>query len=236
MVAFPIAFLIIGIFFAVNPKQKDGTRPSRKQLAKQAFSLRNLGTVAAQAAGVFLFFCVLNTAKSLFVFITENEVITHSLALSSGQSLSEGLDKFLGAIFVLYAIAAAYLVWFTLMPHMAVATGNDSTIKVARSFYLVAAIIGVVMPLYSLGVYPNIPQQIGGGRVLPVDVTASGNEVTDLLADASIEIYLIDRTSNSAILLLANTQQGSQRIIELANSQIQSITYRMSTRTMNSIP
>lgn len=91
--------------------------------------------------------------------------------------------------------------------------------------YFTAIAIGVIPQLYALGVYPGIPQQLGGGQILPVTVITSSAELKLDLNDSNNDVYMIDRASSNTLFLLVSKNQKEYRVIEISSALIESITY-----------
>lgn len=79
---------------------------------------------------------------------------------------------------------------------------------------------------YSDNVYGDIPQQIGGGKTIPVvDVVVDNQRFeTELRSGRYRLIHILDRTPDSVIFLLF-TERGERIAVEVANDQIVSIEY-----------
>jgi hypothetical protein len=90
-------------------------------------------------------------------------------------------------------------------------------------------LLALAIPVYSLGVYPYLPQRIGGGGIIAVQVVTPLKMLCKQFADPSMRTYLVDRTSSSLIFQLVKEQESQLKenvIMEVANSQIQSIVYK----------
>ena len=80
--------------------------------------------------------------------------------------------------------------------------------------------------VYADVVYGDIPQQIGGGRTIPVsDVVIDDERVETALRSGRYPVvHILDRTPDSIIILLF-TVQGDKKAIEVARDRVASIAY-----------
>ncbi len=180
-------------------------------------------TFLASLLAIFLLSLAMFLIPSLLTFITTNQVSTSN---SLTPSLPEGWGQYLFVIAIIYLLIALLLTSLVIF-HPSSDTEEDANPLVGTSawIYLVALAILIIVPTYALGVYPNLPQQIGGGKLLRVEAVVSSDQLKPYFTNDSIETYLIDRTSNSALFLLLNKDKQNPRIIEVATNLIQSITY-----------
>jgi len=84
------------------------------------------------------------------------------------------------------------------------------------------------MPLYANGIYPNLPQQVGGGQVVKVELIVSDDETKSLMLNPENEIYLIDRTTNNTLFLLVDKSTDKYKVVEIPNASIKSTIYKTS--------
>jgi len=96
---------------------------------------------------------------------------------------------------------------------------------ISSNIYWIAMAISLIMPLYAYGIYPTIPQQVGGGKVISVELKVSGDEVKSVVLDSDIEIYLIDKTHDTTLFLIVNKNTLQYNAIEIANDSIKGIIY-----------
>ncbi len=232
LIALVLVFLILLVIFMVlNPKNRDGTKSSRKKILQDGIrwftNPQNIGKVLARLLVLFLFILVWNLMISLISFIGSNKIIA---GMSSGaMRLGLGWDRFFLAALVLYVTSAVFLLNTTRMS----ANSNNSdkpekdpTRKYSAGLYVFVIIIGIIIPVYSLGIYPTLPQQVGGGRMVPVEAITSSEKLDQFFSESEVEVYLLDQSSRRSLFLLVNTQQQTQLIMEVSNSQVQSITYK----------
>jgi hypothetical protein len=81
------------------------------------------------------------------------------------------------------------------------------------------------VPVYSIGVYPYLPQQIGGGQLISVDVHSSSDDIDLMFTKQTNETFLIDRAPNNSLFLIVDQPTKKYKIIEVANSSIDSIVF-----------
>jgi hypothetical protein len=226
-----VVLILLAVIIVFNPKNRNGTQSSRKEILREAVGWitkpQNIGEVLLRLSTIFLFILAWNLMISLVGFIGSNEIVAAS---SSGTlRLAPGWDRFFVAALILYIPSAIYLLFITKTPGDSSNLDEpekDPTRKYAAQLYLSAFIIGIVVPLYSLGIYPTLPQQMGGGRMVPVEVITSSEKLDQSFSVSIVDVYLLDRSSSRSLFLLVNKQKQSHLIMEIADSQIQSITYK----------
>lgn len=244
-VYFDAAVLLLGVlvFLAIviiNPASSDGGRlPRKKRLWSGMTWVANPRNLMTIFKGLLIPLAILPTSGiigSLINFVTTSRVTAmknaHGLDLLSG--LSGGVDRFVGAVFGIYALVALMIALPASSPNGPGTEADDDVFEerswdptgpYASAAFLLMYIAGIVLPVYSFGVYPHIPQQIGGGRLAKVEVVACSEQLTELFSEPTTEIYLIDRAASGSFFLVANKQQRNRHILEVANSQIQSIIF-----------
>jgi hypothetical protein len=227
LAALALIFLVVVVLLVINPAADENATSYREWLFRRATSLTTWKGVLLVLSGTLVAFAILNVAMGLIHFLTTNEVTFASD--SSGRLLSPPVVRFTGAVFGLYGAAGAVLVYVRLVASGEKEFGGDPTRQQAGLVLWVAILIAIVLPLYALGVYPSIPQQVGGGMVVQVEVLTSKEDVSAWLGVPSADVYLIDRTSNSALFLVVD--RHSRRVVEVANSELQAITYDQAWRS-----
>jgi len=81
---------------------------------------------------------------------------------------------------------------------------------------ILLSLILIIVFGYSLLVYPTLPQQLGGGREITVEVTYESPQIMKTL-------YMLDRTSNTIIFLEVDCTTKAKKTIEVASKDIFSI-------------
>lgn len=227
---FLFLLVVIGIFIAaliiINPKNKDGKRTPRRQILKEAFQKikESKGEFFGSFLGLFIFLYLLNILSSAISFFLAGKV---SMTTKLTISLPSNWALFFNTIAIIYALIAVYLTFVVLYNSSSTVSSDDDTVLSSTSslIYFVSAFIVLVVPLYAIRVYPALPQQIGGGQLLKVQVILSDKTIEPQFEDQNIATYLIDRTSNTSFFVLQNTSQSEYKIIEIQNDAIQSIIY-----------
>ena len=99
---------------------------------------------------------------------------------------------------------------------------------VGDNFLLIYAfipVIAIIFSVYAFGVYPYLPQQIGGGRLIPVEVTSSSNDMDTIFSAQANETYLIDRATSNSLFLIVDQPTEKYKILEVSNDLIESIVF-----------
>lgn len=225
-VGISIVVVIVAIVVIINPKDKSGIKTPRKQVITDMLKrvwqkkLKIIITLLGYLAFIYLSLLMSN----LLTFIASNKVETRSESsalLGSGDWL-----RFLGAIILIYGLITVILTVFIIGPSSSERSGDEIPLrKTSLIIFIIALGITFIVPTYALGVYPNIPQQIGGGQIIRVEINISSDEVRETFSNSGIEIYMIDRTSTSSLFLVINPSNQKHQVIEITNKQIQSILY-----------
>jgi hypothetical protein len=222
-----VIFSILIIVICVYPKDKYGVRKPRKHLMGELFESikqKKLNLVAF-LLGLFVFLLAINFIFDLLGFIASNRISTSS-ASSLPILFPEGWRRYFVAIVLIYGLPAVFLTFFFIIGSSS--SPEEEEIPLARtsaSIYLTAIAIVIIVPVYALGIYPYLPQHIGGGSMLRVELLVSSDELKPYFADPNVETYLIDRTSNSSLFLLLNKEKQKTRVMEIASGLVKSITY-----------
>ncbi len=127
--------------------------------------------------------------------------------------------------------AIAFYLWFALqifLPFFARKQKQGSTQKTPSfiSWYFLRGIyefflLTLMLITYSFGVYPFIPQQLGGGK--PVEVNLKTEN--PMLFGVERKEFLLDRSSNGVLVLSVNPVTREFNIIEVPNLYILSIEF-----------
>ncbi len=190
-------------------------------------------------AGIYAMLIVLTTLQSLIDFVAANRLSFGFQTSGSGSSdLAVGWGRFIIAAFVLYALIAILLVQFSMTSSQpAQNTGGDTTATKGQYFTEYASIVVIstflvlVIPMYSIGIYPYLPQQIGGGGLVRADVFTSSPVLNAEMRHSARESFIVDRTSAGAVLVMVvDTKQGNYRIFEIPSSQVVGIDYKPGTQ------
>jgi len=220
-----IAFLLIVV---INPKEKDGTKKSRKLVMKEMVHPLSKGKFVTVLIEFFIviFICVL-------LFNSANFMITNGGELPEQLQfflfLGAGWDRFVGAVVIIYFIIT---MWLINQVRMIRSNNEDQNVfidnplsRILPYISKVAYAMIIIIPLYTYGVYRHLPQQIGGGRLLPIEVSISDADLNTKFTYPNHTIYLVDRTQNSSIFLLLDNNAKKFQIIEIPNSSIKATIY-----------
>jgi hypothetical protein len=225
---FITVILVVGIVIVVvNPKNKHGIRRPRKQILTETLDairkegIKSLGIFLGMFVLTFIFFLI----YSLLTFIISSKVNTPT---STTTWLPEGWSQYFVAVVVVYSLIAAYLTFIFILPSSKdEEQSQDPLARTSAWIYLITIGILIILPVYAFGIYPRIPQQVGGGQLLRVEVVVSSNDLKSYFTDTDINAYLIDRTSNSSLFLLVGKNKQTPKIIEVSGNIIQSLTYTL---------
>jgi hypothetical protein len=221
---------MLGIFVTINPRDKQGTRTRRKQILREIFDgiKQKKKLVFGFVVGAFFFLLAMSFLFSLIDFVVTGRASHQSFA--DPVLSQEPWLRYFGMIAIVYTLVAVYLTFLFLFSPDCEKESNepaksDPIERASGWIFLIRTIIIIVVPLYVFGVYPCLPQQIGGGRTLRVELTTSNEELNLYFADPETETYLVDRASDSLLLIVSNEAGQDHHIMEVASPLIQSIIY-----------
>lgn len=169
---------------------------------------------------IFLFSYFLFLSNNLLKFIA-----TQSNMQLSSTSLSDGWIIFYIVVMSIY-IPIAFLIT---IPYISLKESkrenkNDNHWLLAKTLLITVA-ISLILHIYVFTIFPEIPQQIGGGKLIPVLLTVDSIQLDSKLNLDTNRIYLVDRTSDSILILIEQKNGSGKRLMEVASSNIESITY-----------
>lgn len=90
--------------------------------------------------------------------------------------------------------------------------------------YWLTAFIALAISYYALRIYPFIPQQIGGGRIVEVRLNVKDDNTINGGLESLQRLFLLDRTSKSFIIMGLG-EEGELNIMEISDSEVLSIIY-----------
>jgi hypothetical protein len=212
-----LLILLASLIVVLNPKNKAGERRGRLKLLGELsetifrglFSWRALAwVVAALLVALVLDYLSFYANTRITVFPVQ---------------VDPSIGRFLAIPFLVYLLFTTYLFILFVGPRPDV---SSSPIRQGSDLAIAALFAGILIPLYSLAVYPSLPQQIGGGRPIPVEVTFEAGVVPPQTKGSLQEsLYLVDRGEWSFILLIPEASEDEYAIIEVPESSITSIRY-----------
>lgn len=91
--------------------------------------------------------------------------------------------------------------------------------------FIVGIVFVLALTLYTLAVYPGLPQQVGGGAVIPVSVVTSSHALEAEFSVCLNNIFLVERSSSNTIFLVLDNALNKISFVELNNSEITAIYY-----------
>ena len=237
-----IVIIVIAILFSlilvINPKDKDGERKPRKAVLKEFIiaikSKESWSSFLKVMLLTFLVFFTILAISDLISFMTGGNTAIK-------WKISAGWIRFVAVAFLFYLLISVIFLFLYLLPRRSNNSSNDEYFtkddpldRYYSWLYLIAFGILWIVPVYTLNIYPEIPQQIGGGAAVEVKVLST-EDLSPLLTGTDIRIYLLDRTAKGAIFLVVNTNLEQQTIVEVSESQIKSIIYDLPQVTPTNI-
>jgi hypothetical protein len=220
-IGMPITFIIVFAWIAFSPTDMQGVRITRRQAL--TLLVKQYRRLITRFLFLFVFFYIVLIVSNLFTFMSTNQVTDLLSPNQSSLFLPGGWLRFFVAIAAIYAVAIMILIMPLVMRQSHI--NNDGPSKRLAIFFTIA-IVALIVPVYTLGIYPDLPQQMGGGKVLQVTVITSSQELEPSFTDKDIETYLIDRTSTSVLFMLVNKTKQEDLMIEVSSPLIESITYQ----------
>lgn len=221
VIAIPIALITVLAWIALDPKDLQNVPTTRRQAL--TVRLKKPWHLIARLLFVFFLIYIFSIVGSLFSFMGSNQV-TDMLSPNTNNTpyLQGGWLRFYLAIAAIYAVVATILIFLLITPRN---PKNNDAPSNRWTIFFTTAVVALIVPVYALGIYPDLPQQMGGGKVLQVTVATSNQELKSSFTDKNIETYLIDRTSSSVLFLLVRKSKPEYRTIEVSSPLIESVTY-----------
>jgi hypothetical protein len=216
--------VLFAVLLIVNPRGKDGQRTPRREIllgiAKDLAGMRIssvLGFATVLTAFIVVFF-----AGDLLEFIKYGE--TAVTAYANGPALSGGWLRFFLAISGVYLLIAALVSASASIrePSKAERKQGESALPL---IVLISLCVLVIVPVYAVAVYPYLPQQVGGGRLVNVRVSTTSELIKPIDGDGQASMFLVDRSSSSLILLVAKDKPRTRDVVEVPMSLVGSVTY-----------
>lgn len=141
-------------------------------------------------------------------------------------NFDDGWIRFTLGSFCVYVLIALYLMAMLVLrepPIEADDEEDEPTAPVDLHFgrlMLLSMLGGVLVPLYSLNIFPFLPPQVGGGAVLPVQVTLNAEKGEPAPWSGSDRLYLIDRSESRVLLLVMDQPRTVGRVVEFSQDMI----------------
>ncbi|MCC6255011.1 MAG: hypothetical protein IT276_08860 [Ignavibacteriaceae bacterium] len=211
-------FLILAILIYFFGEKKDTSKLKRIILA--------VGT----STGLFFFIFFIIKLSDLLNYFTSLDIEpTNNSSISQAYI---GLNWFLIGVLAIYLFTSIirFFIIYVGIKGKESATESGRSIdanvqKILGSLYLFSLISVLVIPLYALRIYPNLPQQIGGGMLVRVNVTTNIDRINQELKKNLGNIYLLEKTNNSSFFLVIDSTSKNLKTVELSNNNIEQIEY-----------
>lgn len=168
-----------------------------------------------------------------FVFFAFISVLSYILQFLGNTKLSD-VSNFIGASLLLYLLISGLLLFayalsfaYDKLAARFPSLVEEKTDPINRFFPWIYGIffISVLIWFYSLHIYPKLPQQIGGGMLARVSLFTSNPKIEGMFTHPATEIFVINRTADTSLFLLMNTQQNTRDVIEIDNGEIEGFKY-----------
>ena len=228
----PFIYLTITIVILINPKDKNGKRRSRKEQFRELlkWDKKSIWNTLGIILLIFIFIFVLLLLLSLLNFISTNNL--HS-SVNLSMFLPEGWAGYFGGIALIYCIVAIWLAMFALLNKNSANESVEGSVLssnpiglISSKIYFVAIAIILILPLYSFRIYSVLPQQMGGGQPIEVELLVSDDELNAYYTNPDIETYLIDRATDTTLVLSINNVTEDYKVEEIPNTTITRIIYQ----------
>ncbi len=180
---------------------------------------------------LLLIVALIGLALAISRYITE---LREQRSIGQPRQSANDWTGFVAVHMAVYTLAAIHITLSSLGPLGAekdenVHIENDPRRQLSYhfsfTFMTFLLISGTLIPAYALSAYPGIPQQLGGGAVIPAKiVTAWDTSISeDDFCDAPT--YLLDRSSRSILVVRFSPRTEDLEAYEFMNSEIRSIQY-----------
>lgn len=232
-IVFVFAIFLFNVIF--NPK-KDKNRISRIERInayRENFKLTRLFSIVGGLLFLFFFFFILFAVPSVMIYLISNKV-SNSMIVSTAVNIPPVFIRFMIAVVAAYlGISCFFLGIFwrwdidkNISETKPPSSSPSSPLRQMIGWIdMFAVVLTFLIPVYSYGIYPSISQQIGGGAAVKVEIITSNQAIRSSLDPSICNSYLIDRTSNSALVLCIDTIGNSYKVLEIQSIQIDAIKY-----------
>jgi hypothetical protein len=170
---------------------------------------------------VLLGLVAFNLMLSLMGFITSANVQVPI------QRDTSSIGRFIAASFIFYMLANVFVFVGFMMR-----SGTESTPSSRRASLLPAILIvsAIVTSVYALGVYPSMPQQVGGGKPISIAIELVSDDGRPQTDDTLREYFLLDRTQDALILLAPPLPHLGYTVLEIPLARVATVTYLPQSR------
>jgi len=180
---------------------------------------------------------------SIFLFVTMTLLLMSFdfiMYIISGETRKIGGSNYFNGIYYFFiSIIAIYFLAITFMSFPYMIAKNKRTIdqdedtednsnkfqNVMGIIFLVVLFITFIFPMYTFRIYPEIPQQIGGGKLLEVEVITKSQSVNNILTKDNTLFYLLDQNSRNTFVAIVDTVDTYLQTISVSNDVIEYIIF-----------
>lgn len=238
IILIPIIFLfIISIIIIFNPSS-NGQKFNRKESLTRFLKLGGDGfwefikSILQFLLVIFIGTFILAYVVRVFTYFVSDDFLASFLFSSTNTTLISLNDGWLRLFIISFSIYLFLTVLVTIPYFLYDSSSKRKTSpdlynfpeNVLWNIFFVTIFVTFTLSVYTIAIYPLLPQQLGGGRPIPVSVEANLEKNESKSSEVN-NILLIDRTSSTMIFLVINKQNMNNDIVEVSNSQITSITY-----------
>jgi hypothetical protein len=112
-------------------------------------------------------------------------------------------------------------------PNFRMSVPKTSPLHIWRAVRVPAVLIALVVNCvltYLVAVYPHLPQQLGGGSVLPVQLVLDPERNSQMLGPG-MDTFLVDRSDSESVFELRDDKGKTVGFIQVSNSDIKGLLY-----------
>lgn len=228
--------LIITIVLIINPKDKEGIRSSRREKLKSLFSTLtndiNYKKIFGYLLTAFLVLYSVFLLSSVMKLLRTGEITSNITTESYFQT---GWSRFFIAIVIVYTFIAILLLIMSSTTRQPASkesgnnekeTGNNIVSRYFSWFLVFIPTVVTIISVYAFGVYPYLPQQIGGGRLIPIEVSSISDDINATFIIQTNDVYLIDRAPSNSLFLVVDQKTDKYKIVEVPNDLIEFIVFQ----------
>lgn len=192
-----LAFVAIVAVHAIKAKESkeeysllENIKANIKLVFRKSFANATVQTLILASVA---FLCVLLQTSS---FLNSENTFSVSRGVDWGRLGAIVLLVYttLALLIYIYTITNAFTFWFPSKRGSDILDRMDSAFITSLIFY---GFLSTIVSYYALRAYPFIPQQIGGGKPIQVQIETKSIDLSDNLDS----LYLVDSASNSLILM-----------------------------------
>jgi hypothetical protein len=219
-----IVFIGLIITVAVKPTGKTSEIKTRREAFYQYRSKVISKDIFKFTLIPFLIILILGVVGDLISYLSSGRLAS---SVSTGNYGNLGFMRFVAGALLVYLLIGAFLVYMLIIRDRRDdsednnANASSQHAGITSSLFVFFWIMLIILPLYTFGVYPFLPQQIGGGRPEKIEIISTNEQLMATVTAPNKESYLLDRSSESSIILLIEPYQQEFEAIQINNSQIE---------------